>query len=65
MVFEMLKADKEKAKEEYHFGYEKGLPVMVADDDFLEFLQEESMGTEIELVELAELFKVWMADNCQ
>jgi len=65
IVLEILRADKEKATEEYHFGYEKGLPVMWADDDFLEFLQEESMGTEIEMVEAAELFKVWMAENCQ
>jgi hypothetical protein len=66
MVMEILKADKEiLTTEEYYFGYEKGLPVMTADDDFLEFLQEESMGTEIELVEITELFAIWMAENCQ
>ena len=65
MVMEILRADKEEATGEYHFGWEKGLPVMTADEDFLEFLQEESMGTEIELVEVTELFKIWMAENCQ
>ena len=64
VVLEILKARDEEATAEYRFGYEKGLPVMVADDDFLEFLQEESMGTEIEMVEAAELFKIWMAENC-
>ena len=66
MVMEILRADKEiLTTEKYYFGYEKGLPVMTADEDFLEFLQEESMGTEIELVEVTELFKIWMAENCQ
>ena len=41
------------------------LPVMVADDDFIEFLQEESVFDTIELVELAELFFEWMNDNCE
>ena len=41
------------------------LPVMVADDDFIEFLQEESVFDSIELVELAELFALWMKENCE
>ena len=45
---------------DYHY-----LPVMVADDDFIEFLQEESVFDTIELVELAELFFEWMNDNCE
>jgi len=60
-VLEIIKAQEEEHTTEYKFD----LPIMVADDDFLEFLQEESMGTEIELVEAAELFDVWMAENCQ
>jgi len=64
-VLEILKADAEEPVNEYRFTWENNMPVMTADDDFLEFLQEESMGTEIEMVEAAELFKVWMAENCQ
>lgn len=41
------------------------LPVVVMDDDFIEFLQEESVLDTIELVELAELFKIWMDDSCE
>ena len=55
-VLEILKADAEKAID---------LPILVADDDFMEFLQEESVGDTIEMVEAAELFKIWMAENCQ
>jgi hypothetical protein len=64
-VLEILKARDEGGTEEYHFGYEDGLPVMVADDDFLEFLEEESMGNEVDINEAAELFGIWMAENCQ
>jgi hypothetical protein len=60
VVFEILRADAEKAEEEYDFG----LPIMVADDDFLEFLIEESIGNEVEMAEAAELFGIWMAENC-
>ena len=60
-VVEILKADREKATKEYQFD----LPIMVADDDFLEFLQEESMGTDVDIDEAAELFGIWMAENCQ
>jgi hypothetical protein len=45
---------------DYHY-----LPVMDVDDDFFEFLQEESIFDTIELVELAELFFEWMIDNCE
>lgn len=66
VVLEILKASKEKPTSEYVFG-DKGLPVMVADDDYLEFLEEEGIapGDSIEMVEAAELFKIWMAENCQ
>ena len=65
-VLEILKADAEKATVEYVYeGETYNLPIVLADEDFLEFLQEESMGTEIELVEAAELFQIWMAENCQ
>jgi hypothetical protein len=65
MVFEILKADKEKATAEYVFeGETYDLPIVTADDDFLEFLQEESMGYEIDINEAAELFGIWMAENC-
>jgi hypothetical protein len=64
VVFEILRADAEKAKEPYEFGWENNMPVMWADDDFLEFLHEESAGTEMNLVEAAELFGIWMAENC-
>jgi hypothetical protein len=66
MVFEILKADAEKATMEYVFeGETYDLPIVTADDDFLEFLQEESMGYEIDINEAAELFGIWMAENCQ
>lgn len=65
VVLEILKADSEEATTEYRFGYKDGLPVMVADDDFLEFLEEESMGNEVDINEAAELFGIWMAENCQ
>lgn len=58
-VLEILKADSEEATAEYK------LPIMVADDDFLEFLEEESMGNEVNIDEAAELFGIWMAENCQ
>jgi hypothetical protein len=45
---------------DYHY-----LPTMVVDNDFIEFLQEESVFDTIELVELAELFFEWMSDNCE
>lgn len=64
-VLEIIKADAEEATAEYRFGYKDGLPVMVADDDFLEFLEEESMGNEVDINEAAELFGIWMAENCQ
>jgi hypothetical protein len=60
MVLEILRADAEEAVDEYQFT----LPIMWADDDFLEFLQEESIGNEVEMVEAAELFKIWMTENC-
>ena len=60
-VLEILRADAEKESEDYQFD----LPIMVADDDFFEFLQEESMGNEIDINEAAELFGIWMAENCE
>ena len=59
-VFEILRADAEKADDRYDFG----LPIMVADEDFIEFLQEESLGEEVDITEAAELFGIWMAENC-
>jgi hypothetical protein len=41
------------------------LPVMVADEDFIEFLQEEGVGESIEEVEAAEYFVQWMKENCE
>jgi len=65
-VFEILRADAEKATLEYVYeGETYDLPIVTADDDFLEFLQEESMGYEIDINEAAELFGIWMAENCQ
>ena len=60
---EILKASKEKPTTEYKFD----LPIMVADDDYLEFLEEEGIapGDSVEMVEAAELFGIWMAENCQ
>jgi len=65
-VLEILKARNEEPTEEYVFGTKK-LPIMVADDDYLEFLEEEGIapGDSIEMVDAAELFKIWMAENCQ
>jgi len=65
-VFEILRADAEKTTLEYVYeGETYDLPIVTADDDFLEFLQEESMGYEIDINEAAELFGIWMAENCQ
>ena len=63
-VFEILKADKEKPLTNYTFGND--LEIMVADDDYLEFLEEEGIAPSdsIEMVEAAELFKIWMTENC-
>jgi len=41
------------------------LPVMVADEDFIEFLQEESVDDSVEEVEAAEYFAQWMKENCE
>lgn len=40
-----------------------GLPMVVADDDFLEFLAEEGYGDSIELDDLMVLYAEWEADN--
>jgi hypothetical protein len=63
-VLEILRADKEKPLTSYTFGND--LEIMVADDDYLEFLEEEGIapGDSIEMVEAAELFKIWMTENC-
>lgn len=39
------------------------LPVMVADEDFIEYLVEESVGDSIEVVEVAEYFAQWLKEN--
>lgn len=39
------------------------LPVMVVDDDFVEYLEEESTEGTIEMVEFAELFAQWLKEN--
>jgi len=41
------------------------LPVMVADEDFIEFLAEEGHDEDIEMVEAAEYFVQWMKENCE
>ena len=40
------------------------LPVMVADEDFIEYLAEEGFDEAIDEVEAAELFAQWMKENC-
>ena len=67
-VLQILKARDEEPTVEYKFGgYAYDLPITVADDDFLEYLEEESIfpGDSIEMVEITELFAIWMAENCQ
>lgn len=39
------------------------LPVIVVDDDFFEYLEEESDSNTIEEAELGVLFAEWLADN--
>jgi hypothetical protein len=41
------------------------LPVMIADEDFIEFLHEEGVEDSIEEVEAAEYFLQWMKENCE
>jgi hypothetical protein len=41
------------------------LPVMVADEDFIEYLAEEGHDESIDEVEAAELFAQWMKENCE
>jgi hypothetical protein len=40
------------------------LPVLVADDDFIEYLHEMSFDT-IELAELAEQWTIWALENLE
>jgi hypothetical protein len=42
-----------------------GLPVLVADDDFLEYLQEESLGPTVELDDLLNAWNEWAAANVE
>ena len=42
-----------------------GLPVLVADDDFLEYLQEEGYGSSIELDDLLHEWCVWESENTE
>lgn len=41
------------------------LPVMVADEDFIEYLAEEGHDESIEEAEAAEYFVQWMKENCE
>jgi hypothetical protein len=41
------------------------LPVVVMDDDFIEYLEEESAGNSIDINELAIYFHQWMKENCE
>jgi len=41
------------------------LPVMVADEDFIEYLAEEGFDESIDEVEAAEYFAQWMKENCE
>ena len=41
------------------------LPVIVVDDDFFEYLEEESAGNSIDINELAIYFSDWMKENCE
>jgi hypothetical protein len=40
-----------------------GLPIVVADDDFLEVLEEQSYGNTIEFTEFVEEYKKWEKEN--
>jgi hypothetical protein len=42
-----------------------GLPVLVADDDFLEHLEEDSLGPTVELDDLLNAWKEWAAENVE
>lgn len=40
------------------------LPVVVMDDDFIEYLEENSVTESIDVNELAIYFAEWMKENC-
>ena len=41
------------------------LPIVVMDNDFIEYLEEESVDTQIDINELAIYFAEWMKENCE
>ena len=41
------------------------LPVVVMDDDFIEYLHENSVDQTIDINELAIYFAEWMKENCE
>ena len=41
------------------------LPIILVDDDFYEYLEEESAGQLIDVNELAIYFHQWMKENCE
>ena len=41
------------------------LPVVVMDDDFIQYLQEQSIDSPIDINELAIYFAAWMKENCE
>ena len=42
-----------------------GLPILVADDDFFEYLEEEGYEKTIELDDLVIAYKEWAAENVE
>jgi hypothetical protein len=47
---------------DYNYSY-KGLPVLVADDDFIEYLEEQGYTKTIEVAELRLEWSDWAKEN--
>ena len=47
---------------DYNYSY-KGLPVLVADDDFIEYLEEQGYTKTIEVAELRFEWSDWAKEN--
>ena len=42
-----------------------GLPAYLVDDDFFEYILQESVGVDVPVEEFAELWDEWSAENCE
>lgn len=70
-VIEFTAIMEEKPEEVYEFGWTEagpqlnGLPIVVADDDFFEYLAEEGYGESIEYDDLIFMYQDWEAENVE